>query len=48
MQTVNLYMRYIKEVMKLGEDNEQEVMKSEDFLKNIQPRVFALRVQKNK
>lgn len=31
-----------KEVMKLSEDKKQEVMKSEDFLKNIQPRSLLL------
>lgn len=31
-----------KEVMKLNEDKKQEVMKSEEFLKNIQPRALLL------
>lgn len=31
-----------KEVLKLGEDERQKVMKSEEFLKNIQPRALLL------
>ena len=31
-----------KEVMKLSEEKKQEVMKSKDFLKNIQPKALLL------
>lgn len=37
----SIYETY-KEVMKLSEDKKQEVMKSEDFLKSIQPRALLL------
>jgi hypothetical protein len=37
----SIYEMY-KEVLKLGEDKRQEVMKSEDFLENIQPKALLL------
>ncbi len=36
-----------KEVLKLGEDKRQEVMKSDDFLQNIQPRALLLEGSKS-